>query len=323
MAFCVVAIHTHPLERCTVNVVNDIYESFIRMAVPFFFLSSGFLLAHKFESLFHDPKNTVIVRDYLLKIVKMYVVWTIIYLPMAIYHLISSGKGVLRSILSYVRNFIFIGEQYNSWHLWYLLSTIYALSIILIFLYLRLSPKKIIILSSFVFLISISIDYLCTYNGNSNIFVELLIKMIKFSIGSGKILTGMFYIPFGMMLSKKQPNLAFSWSIFVCGYLLNVLVKNSYWSSIFVAISAIGLFCVINSFALPNSRVYPFVRKMSTIIYFVHMYIWSFYYMLIYGEKTYGLDCFLITIIICLVVSAVSVAVMERYNKKGFKTTLC
>lgn len=310
------AIHTHPLELCTVNIVNDIYESFVNMAVPFFFLSSGFLLAQKFESSFSSPKNVVIIRSYLLKIVKMYVIWTVIYLPMAIYHFISSGKGILKSVLTYIRGFIFIGEQYNSWHLWYLLSTIYALIFILFLLYLKLSPKKIIIVSSIVFLISIGINYLSDYNGTSNVFVELLIRMIKASIGSGKILTGMFYIPFGIMLSKRQPNLTISWSMLIGGYLLNILVKNSCWNSVFVAISAIGLFCVINSFALPNSRLYPFVRKMSTVIYFIQMYVWSFYYMFIYGEKTYGVDCFLMTTVICLIVAAVSVAFINKHNKK-------
>lgn len=316
MAFCVVAIHTHPLEHCTISIVNDVYDSFVRMAVPFFFLSSGFLLAQKFEASFTSSKNIATVRKYLLKIIKMYVVWTVVYLPMALYHFISSGTGVLKSVLIYIRGFVFIGEQYNSWQLWYLLSTIYALVFILILLYLKISPKKAIIFSSIIFLISIGIDYLSAYAGNSNTFIELFIKMIKVSIGSGRILTGLFYLPLGCFFAQKQPNLKVSWSMLVSGYILNVFVQNSFWSSYFVAISSIGLFCVINTTVLPDSRVYPFVRKMSTIIYFVHMYIWSFYYVLIYGEKTYGLDCFLVTIVICLALSAATVVVTEYYNKK-------
>lgn len=34
---------------------------------------------------------------------------------------------------------------------------------------------------------------------------------------------------------------------------------------------------------------------MSTVVYFTHMYIWTIYYMLIYGETTFGIDCFLVT----------------------------
>ena len=316
MAFCVVAIHTHPLEHCTITFVNNIYDSFVKMAVPFFFLSSGFLLAQKFESSFAAQNNIAIVRKYLLKIIKMYVIWTIVYLPMAIYHYISSGNGILKSVLLYIRGFIFIGEQYNSWHLWYLLSTIYALALVLIFLYLKLSPNQVVIISSIVFLISIGIDYLSAYTGNSNTFIELLIKMIKVSIGSGRILTGFFYIPLGIVLSHSQPKLIVSWLMLILGYSLNVFVENSYLSSLLVAISSIGFFCVINSISLPDSIVYPFVRKMSTVTYFVHMYIWTFYYMLVYREKTYGIDCFLVTIAVCLALSAASVAVMGNQTKK-------
>ena len=247
MALCVVAIHTHPLEYCTIPLVNNIYDSFVRMAVPFFFLSSGFLLAQKFELSFTSPKNIVVVRKYLLKTVKMYVVWTIIYLPMAIYHFISSGTGLLKSVLYYIRGFIFIGEQYNSWHLWYLLSTIYALVFLLIVLYLKVSSKKIIVLSSAVFFISIGIDYLSANTGNANTLIGLLTKMIEVSIVSGRILTGLFYLPLGCFLARKQPNPALSWSMLVSGYILNVFVQNSYWSSFFVAMASIGFFCVIHN----------------------------------------------------------------------------
>ncbi len=316
MALCVVAIHTHPLERCSIAVVNNIFNSFVGMAVPFFFLSSGFLLAQKFESPFTSPENIAVVKKYLLKMIKMYVVWTAVYLPMAIYHFISSGTDLPKSILLYLRGFVFVGEQYNSWHLWYLLSTIYALVIVLVFFRFRLSPKKIIIFSSIAFLISICFDYLSAYSGNTNAFMGLLMKLIHASIGSGRILTGLFYIPLGMVLARKQLDIRVSWLLLITGYLLNVFVENSCWNSIFVAISTIGFFCIMNSFVLPNSRVYPFVRKMSTIIYFMHMYIWSFYYMLIYGEKTYGMDSFLATAVICLVVSALSVTVMEKKKLK-------
>ena len=237
MAFCVIAIHTHPLEHCTITIINEIYDSFVRMAVPFFFLSSVFLLAQKFDPSFISPKNIAIVRKYLLKIIRMYLIWTVIYLPLAIYRFISSGTSIKKSILLYIRKFVFVGEQYNSWHLWYLLSTIYAVVFIIIFLYLKLSPKKVIILSSIIFLMSIGIDYLSTYTGNSSTFIEFFIKIIKNSIGTGRILTGFFYLPLGCCLAQKQLNLKISWSMFISGYLLNVFVQNSYWSSFFVAIS--------------------------------------------------------------------------------------
>ena len=319
MALCVVAMHTEPLVHCAVPIINDIYDSFVRMAVPFFFLSSGFLFAQKFETPFSSPKNIAIVKKYLLKFIKMYVVWTVIYLPIALYHYLSAGRGVLKSVFLYIKGFVFVGEQYNSWHLWYLLSTIYALVFILVLLNLKVSPKKMIIFSSIIFLISIGIDYLSACAGSSNTFIELFIKMIKGTIGSGRILTGLFYLPLGCLFAQKQPNLKVSWLMLVSGYLLNVFIQNRHWSSFFVAISSIGLFCIMNTIALPDSKAYPFFRRMSTIIYFIHMYIWSFYYMLVYGKKTFGIDSFLVTTGICIAVAAVTIVAQEWYKNKKKK----
>lgn len=47
MAFCVIAIHTDPLVSCNNTVVLAIYDAVVRMAVPFFFVASGFLLGKK------------------------------------------------------------------------------------------------------------------------------------------------------------------------------------------------------------------------------------------------------------------------------------
>lgn len=315
MAICVVAIHTCPLYFCEIGIVNSIYDSFVNMAVPFFFLSSGFLLAQKFTSSLSTQENILTTKKYLLKIIKMYLIWTAIYLPIAIYHFISTNEGLLDSFLLYIRGFIFMGEQYNSWQLWYLLSTIYALIFVIILMSLKLSPKKVLIISSVVFAISIGINYLSAYQGDATGLLALLKKAIKLSIGNGRILTGIFYIPLGIMLARKQLNAVVSWIMFVGGYVLNVLVNNSYLDSILIAISTIGLFCVVNSLTLPNSGSYRICRKMSTVVYFIHMYVWSFYYALVYGKKTFGIDSFVVTTVACLIVAFISVMIMEKIPK--------
>ncbi len=321
MSFCVVAIHTRPLDLCTEPIVNEIYNSLVAMAVPFFFLCSGFLLAQKFEPSISAPGNTAIIKRYLLKMIKMYVVWNVVYLPMAIYHLISSGNSLLLSVLRYIRGFVFVGEQYNSWHLWYLLSTIYALMFLLILLRLKQSPGNIMAISCFVFLLSIGMNCLSAYDGNTNSLIAFLKKMLEVSVASGRIFTGMFYLPIGIMLSRKRPGLNVSWSMLIGGYILNVFVRNDTLNTVLAAISTIGLFCVLLSFTIPHAKIYPFIRKMSTVIYFIHMYVWSIFYMLVYGKKTYGWYCFLMTSFISLVIAAVSVAVINRHKEK--KPSLC
>lgn len=73
MAILMVAIHTKPLINCSSRAVLTIYELIVRMAVPFFFLFSGYLLARKFGS---PVGNLCVVRKHLFKIIKMYLVWS-------------------------------------------------------------------------------------------------------------------------------------------------------------------------------------------------------------------------------------------------------
>ena len=71
MAFVVVAAHTHPLEYCTVATIKLVYNNFVALAVPFFFLSSGYLLSLKMKYPFVDT-DIYKIKKQLVKIVKMY-----------------------------------------------------------------------------------------------------------------------------------------------------------------------------------------------------------------------------------------------------------
>ena len=47
MAFAVVAVHTEPFINCTNNILIKVISPITSMAVPFYFLASGYLLAVK------------------------------------------------------------------------------------------------------------------------------------------------------------------------------------------------------------------------------------------------------------------------------------
>lgn len=50
MAFCVIAIHTTPLKGIDNYIASRLYESVVSIAVPFFFLSSGYLIGRKIKN---------------------------------------------------------------------------------------------------------------------------------------------------------------------------------------------------------------------------------------------------------------------------------
>lgn len=126
MAIVVVAIHTEPFHSSQHN-VQIAFNALSGLAVPFFFISSGFLLGRRMQ----DDSDVFPAKRQLIKIIKLYVKWSVIYLPFAIYDYWHTGISPLKAAILYIRNFILGGMHYNSWQLWYLLSTIYGLIFII------------------------------------------------------------------------------------------------------------------------------------------------------------------------------------------------
>lgn len=223
----------------------------------------------------------------------------LIYTPLAIYHYVSSATPVTRAILMYIRGFFLIGEQYNSWPLWYLLSMIYALIFVLYLLKQKVGDKTIgVIVVSFLLLYT-AMSALVNYDGQMTIFASIVQRLIKM-MGTVRRFTGACYLLVGIQLAKVTVNLPKALSIFATGFLLNTVFSNSCFSPIFTFVSSVGFFILIISIKLPSARIFLVMRKMSAVIYFLHMYVWSFYYKVAYGQKTYGGDAFFATVIISL-----------------------
>ena len=125
----------------------------------------------------------------------------------------------------------------------------------------------------------------------------LLLKRIVVSLfHSGRIFCGFVYLPVGICFSKakKLPN-ALCLSFLVLGVVTQYIIPAVRGCILFVLLASIGLFELIISMELPNHRVFPAFRVMSTTVYFIQLYIWTMYYSLVYHKVTYGFDCFLVT----------------------------
>ena len=305
MAFCVIAIHTEPLVNCSNNIIFSTYDSIVRLAVPFFFISSGFLLEKKC-----DGSNDICVIDkQIRKILKMYLVWTLVYTPLEIVHAFLTETSLLKEIFLYFRDLVFVGQHYNSWPLWYLLSTIYGLALIYYIKKKNLSTKGLLVISIVFMVISFGIDSFISIDNLSDALF-ICQKLIKVTIGNGRILQGLFFIPLGIFLSEKS-NVLLSILLFVFCFIGNCLL-DGYFGSIFLTISAVGLFGIIKNIKLPNKPMWKYLREYSTIIYLVHMYVWTIYYVFAYGEKTFGIDSFIFTSFASLLISIIYIFAKEN-----------
>ena len=302
MAIVVVFAHTRPLENCSNPIIQTIYSQVAHLSYPFFFLSSGYLLSAKLSSFSDVSQKISITAKSLFKTAKLYSFWSIVYLPLALYAYWRDKTPFMYSVADYIRGFLFIGEHYNSWHLWYLLSTVYALILVIILLRLQLNPKKWTIVVGFVSLLSI---FMTEISGNQEALPPLLhiIRLlISNTTSGGRILQGCIFIPVGILMADKNLSIQ-KWVVLFAGsFLANIFIDNAVVSKLLLISAGISFFGIAIQINLKNHSIYVICRKLSTDVYLIHMYVWSFYCSLVYRAVHFGWDSFVVTAIVSLAV---------------------
>lgn len=317
MACCVIAIHTQPVFGCSNSIIVEVFEAIVNCAVPFFFMASGYLLAVKMKWPYSLKENEVILKKYLVRTLKMYIFWSFIYFPVEIYHCLHMKLSLLYCIRKYICDFIFLGAHYNVWMLWYLLSTVYTILFIILSNRRKFSIGMITCIGLVILFFSFAIDYIALAENEELIPAFVMIRsMIKNTIVSGRILRGLFYIPCGMLIARKRLPLVMNAFIFSFFFIMRCVVQGSLTNELCTLVCSITLFQLVLSIDLKDANIYPMLRKMSTSMYFIHMYIWIAYYSLVYHKQTYGGDCFVVTLLISVFVAYIQNYIsLNRKNK--------
>lgn len=313
MAVVVISIHTLPVGFFTDPISSGIYDFLCTNAVPFFFVSSGFLLAQHTEQGTYDL-NDAVVRS-LKKFLKMYVFWMLIYSPLAIWDYSRSGWGIVLSALHYIRGFLLVGEHYNSWPLWYLLSTIYGLSFLYFLSRKNASMTCIILCSVCAFFCGSALSYLFAHVEILPTPMSNLTELMSHIIFPERLVKGFYYISMGMFAYHRRFSNKMG-GIFVVLSILSVLIQNALLDIPFLLFSGLGIFVLAVNFQSQSKPIFPLLRKLSTVMYFLHMYVWTFYYTMAFGKKNFGLDSFLITTVVCIVLGLVYHFLTKKTTEK-------
>lgn len=138
-ALLVICIHTSPFLDVSGEIDFFVVQILGRVAVPFFFIISGFFVfSHlDYSKSWNDEVNLAYIKKYLLRIFKIYLLWTIIYLPLSIWNGYKDGFTITY-VIRYIRDFFINGSYY---HLWYLPGLIFS-SAFVYFLLLKFGKKK-------------------------------------------------------------------------------------------------------------------------------------------------------------------------------------
>lgn len=275
-ALLVVCIHVFPFYELNPTFNTFWMQTVCRIAVPFFFTVSGFFFFRKIEE--GNAENMEHLKKFVWRILKIYFVWTLIYLPYTIYDHYKAGFSILL-FLSYIRDFFMAGSYY---HLWFLPALAVGTCIVYT-LYkkkgLIFTLKSCLILYVVGYLINIYAPIWESIPGIN--FLYAFFEKIFVTARNG-IFFGPMFISLGLLLSKtKRLPKKVSALGFAGSFLCVVLEVSIYYflgilqdlSCMFVTLIPTVYFLVnwLLAIRLPYKPIYRSMREDSLIIYTSHI----------------------------------------------------
>jgi len=283
MAFLVIGIHIRAIYEVDFpQLLNYILET----AVPFFFVCSGFFIQNKIAK----TKDSFYVLKYSCqRYIKLYILWHIVYFPIALKFLISNERGFVGDLLYCLHTFLFVGEIIYSWPLWYLHALIVAIAFIYLLQKCRLSLVYIWIISIIMMLVGFAINYVTIYdfypNSTINEICHNMVNLLGTTDRNGPF-RGFALVTTGMMIRKYHHLIKYEYSTGIICIIISWLLYNNSLP-LHLAFSGGGIFIIAASIHLRDNSLYSIIRNQSTLVYFIHMYI----IVIIYKLFKYNIDC--------------------------------
>lgn len=266
------------------------------IGVPFFFITSGFFLGKGFERNNNDIDKKEYYKKYLSRLIKMYLGWSIITLPIAfiIVQEAYSEQSILFKIAGIFRLFFLVG---SIGIYWYILSLIYC-SVIL-FCYQRKGWRLLYLFIIATILWCCGTIYDSPFN-NENI----LFKCIHVIFGSERnfLNVGLFYMIIGFYFQKYEHKLKMNSYILICLMCITIilrLIEVVYiGTNTLQALEATVLFILAINFNIKTNQA-KIMRELSIAIYLLHFpFILLFDFYLVKGT----LIDFSTTLLLCFII---------------------
>ena len=304
-AFLVVAIHVKPFSEdvfANANALNFLFPQVLcRIAVPFYFAASGFLLFRNMDS---RPMDWMRIQKYCFKLLRLYGLWSLL--------LIVGGNG----------------------HLWYLGATVVGIICLSLCFHLGIKFEITFLLSVILYVVGLLGD---SYYGlleqlRSFAVIDYAAKGYEYFFRNTRngLFMGMPFLLIGAVFAVKKvrikPVLAITGFIISVALLILEAYTLEYYEmcrdhNMFLALipATFFLFALAVYVDLPKSDRYERLQSVGSLIYYMHMMIFSIIapvFSLL--SKYMGINLFPFefgaTVAVTLAV-AVLVWTISRYNK--------
>ena len=262
MALCVIMIHVIALNKPW-NPGTGI-DYLISLAVPFFFIASGFMLSSKTALIATAAGRNAAIRKYALRILKMYACWIAIYIPLSIWgeYANPSEESMLRFAIVQLRSVFMFGEIRYSYPTWYLYSLCIAATA-----YYFIRRKGLPVITLLICGIAgITLQYIVSQEVLPKTAGNLCLSVSRMTIGMGYLWIGIMFQRH--MARVMRPGIAAIAGATSC---LLYLLDLPFWET--VGSIAIFILAATVPSAGIGTKAALWMRRQSLWIYLTHMYV--------------------------------------------------
>ncbi len=326
MAVLVIVIHRSPFGPGLAAFTAQ--NIFGRLAVPFFFAAAGFLFFRPAQD--GGKKTNAAFCRYIKRLVVLYAVWTLLYMPAAAYRFDFETYGVLKFILNYAKRSLL---EVSIIHLWYLLALIIAVCIVFA-LSKKLGYGSILILSEGVYTL-----YLMTTEFNSLAVKAPLLELFQKAVEQypvagikNGVFIGFVFVASGALIANREFTIpsVLKWSLLALSIVMvaiEALGRRHFGQTEYlnVAVFHVPATCLLLLTAtqaqLKERKIYLAMRQTNSLIYFAHLLIITEWYNLIFAgtvlEQLSKVPVFFFTFTLCYTL-VFSFVVVWLEKKKPF-----
>lgn len=292
-----------------------------RIGLELFFTASAYFLFCKLRQKFS-------LQEYLLPFLKhigrLYIIWTIIYLPLSIYDIVHQ-ESLLWGSLAYIKN-IFLNGSY--WQLWFLHGLMVSVALVFLGIKKGISYTNMLLLALLTYSIggfSFTYSWLYDIILADCLWLNRLTAVLKLIFGTpiNGFVFGLIFVLIGAYIGMKQPfynrrflwkSTIFSWLAlfseqFLVDYFHPEAIQAAY---LFMPVTVYFTFLLLLSSNLQYKNLYAHLRKLSMYLFYTHTYF-IFIYNQLFSPEGY-MDKFIFTFLMSLLVGELLIF-LEKHNK--------
>ena len=249
------------------------------LAVPVFFIIAGFLLFRKIPDT-GKKSGWPVAGRYAWRIVKLYLLWCVIYWPIDIFNWYHGTAGIAETVKAYIHSFFFSSTIAQ---LWYLPAL--AVAVLLVWTAYRagLGVRQLLVLTGALFVFGCICDnWYFTERAPMKIQEFVWWYAPKFVTMRNGLFYGSFYLTLGLWFSRKTWRMPVLLSLGGSVVFLILMYKevSTCFNTNMVFTAAPAAVCLTElfmGFAGAYSRFFVILREMSEWIYFSHFYFFYFF----------------------------------------------